>query len=203
MVVDMIPQYESPSVLQKRVADMLGQCCINNDCMSRKRHARERDLQVGDLVLVKNQYPGGKFKLPFDPMLWNVTKVRGTLITEWRGTESKAWNVSFKKYRFRAPDPEGFGDVVPDMLFGTESLAVSCFPTRRTCNSTLGAMLEATPGQRTVVLLAPGDEGGGDPSKADVLSSPEAVCTQRNGSEKYHLRPQPKLSTRLRDFVLT
>ncbi|KAJ1144299.1 hypothetical protein NDU88_010599 [Pleurodeles waltl] len=59
MVGNTIPHYEGPSVMQDQVAETLRQRCVHSDRMSRERRARDHDIRVGDLVLAKNQHPGG------------------------------------------------------------------------------------------------------------------------------------------------
>ncbi|KAJ1090314.1 hypothetical protein NDU88_003447 [Pleurodeles waltl] len=66
MVGDTVPHFECPTRLQNRVVKELSQRHINNDQMSRERHVRTYSLQAGDLVLVRNRHPGGKFKMPLN-----------------------------------------------------------------------------------------------------------------------------------------
>ncbi|KAJ1144878.1 hypothetical protein NDU88_011172 [Pleurodeles waltl] len=66
--------------------------------MSRKRGAKEHDIHVGDVVLVKCRRGGSKFVLPFEKDPWVVSDVKGTLITAKRGPESITKNILlFKK----------------------------------------------------------------------------------------------------------
>ncbi|KAJ1208166.1 hypothetical protein NDU88_003552 [Pleurodeles waltl] len=58
-------------------------------------------MQVGDRVLIKNRYPGGKFKTPFEPYPWAVVKIKGTLVTVKRNEETATRNISwFKQYNY-------------------------------------------------------------------------------------------------------
>ncbi|KAJ1137360.1 hypothetical protein NDU88_003771 [Pleurodeles waltl] len=95
MIGDTIPHHETPTVLQEHAAERLRQCGPNNDCMSRKRHARTKHLRVGDRVLVRRRCLGGKFEPRFELVPWTVVKARGTMITASRLEEFVTCNVSF------------------------------------------------------------------------------------------------------------
>ncbi|KAJ1110912.1 hypothetical protein NDU88_008258 [Pleurodeles waltl] len=97
LVCDTIPHHEGYSVLRDQVAGKLRQRCICNDSISHQRWAKSQVIQVGDLVLVKNHRAWGKFRIPFEPVLWKVSRVKGTLITAHEVSASLARNVSFFK----------------------------------------------------------------------------------------------------------
>ncbi|KAJ1141424.1 hypothetical protein NDU88_007757 [Pleurodeles waltl] len=60
---------------------------------------------------MKNRHPGGNFKTPFEPGLWTVTRVKGTLVTATRGSEVVTRNIScFKTYHGDHLDCQGSGN---------------------------------------------------------------------------------------------
>ena len=59
-----------------------------------------------DQVLAKDRHPGSKFRLPFEPKVWEVTNVKGTMITVRNGEEFLTRNVSFFK-KYVKPAPSG------------------------------------------------------------------------------------------------
>ncbi|KAJ1104214.1 hypothetical protein NDU88_001626 [Pleurodeles waltl] len=97
MVRDTGPHYEGTSALREQVADSQQKRGIHNDHLLNKRRARTPDIQVGDLVLFQNRQPGGKFRLPFEPSPWMVSRVQGTMFTANQGDESVTRNVLFFK----------------------------------------------------------------------------------------------------------
>ncbi|KAJ1124691.1 hypothetical protein NDU88_003140 [Pleurodeles waltl] len=73
--------------------------------MYQKRGAKERDICVGDMVLVKCRKGGSKFLLPFEKDPWVVSDVKGTMITAKRGPESITQNISFYKKVYASDFP--------------------------------------------------------------------------------------------------
>ncbi|KAJ1090173.1 hypothetical protein NDU88_003308 [Pleurodeles waltl] len=72
-----------------------------NDKASRTRRARVRDIHIGDQVIVKDRKPGWKFRTPYEPGVWTVTGVSGTMVTAEKGCERVTRNISwFKKATF-------------------------------------------------------------------------------------------------------
>ena len=70
-----------------------------NELASRKRRAKWSDLREGDQVLLKDRYPGSKFRLPFEVQPWTITRRQGTLVTASQGEETVTRDTSFfKKY---------------------------------------------------------------------------------------------------------
>ncbi|KAJ1097368.1 hypothetical protein NDU88_002488 [Pleurodeles waltl] len=109
LVCDTIPPHEGPSVLRNHVADNLRQRHVRNSRISQKRRAKSQDIQVGDLVLIKNRHAVGKFWLPFEPVPWTVSLDRETLITAQQGSASLMRNMTFSKQYLSmesAPDEE-------------------------------------------------------------------------------------------------
>ncbi|KAJ1169012.1 hypothetical protein NDU88_000921, partial [Pleurodeles waltl] len=102
-VVDTLPQRDVPMPLQEQASERYRQRGSANDHMSRKRKVRQSPIQVGDQVLIKNRRPGGKFRLPFEPMPWTVLRIRGTMVTAVKDHEQVTRNISFFK-RYRSED---------------------------------------------------------------------------------------------------
>ena len=90
-----LPKEINPQVTQSRRKK-------TNDHASRKRRAKVSDLREGDQVLLKDRYPGSKFRLPFEAEPWRVVRRQGTMITASQGDESVTRNVSFFK-RYHMP----------------------------------------------------------------------------------------------------
>ncbi|KAJ1130706.1 hypothetical protein NDU88_009056 [Pleurodeles waltl] len=107
-VRDTIPHVGNTTMKQKQVETLLRNRYTHNERISRKRRARMRHLKAGDVVLVKNRHPGGKFKTPFEPELWTVARVKGTLVTAMRKGETVMRNIScFKLYHGKPLKSEG------------------------------------------------------------------------------------------------
>ena len=49
---------------------------------SQQRRARTPTIRVGDAVLVRDRHPGSKFRLPFEPAHWIITRIHRTMVTE-------------------------------------------------------------------------------------------------------------------------
>ena len=73
----------------------------------KKSGAKERDIQIGDLVLIR-QKRRNKFSSNFDPKPYRVVKVKGTTITVLRIGHFVTRNISFYK---RIPKNDNSGDV--------------------------------------------------------------------------------------------
>ena len=71
-----------------------------------KSGAKERDIQIGDLVLIR-QKRRNKFSSNFDPKPYRVVKVKGTTITALRNGHYVTRNISFYK---RIPRNDSSGD---------------------------------------------------------------------------------------------
>ncbi|KAJ1154548.1 hypothetical protein NDU88_007299 [Pleurodeles waltl] len=73
---------------------------------SRRRGVRARHLQVGDKVILKDRKLGGKYCMPYEPGIWTVSQIQGTMITTLRGHEKVTRNILwFLKVNLPA-DPE-------------------------------------------------------------------------------------------------
>ncbi|KAJ1213451.1 hypothetical protein NDU88_001088 [Pleurodeles waltl] len=57
----------------------------------------QRDIRIGDHILVHNRHSGSKFMLPFEKDPWVVSAIKGTMATAKRKQEAITWNVSFFK----------------------------------------------------------------------------------------------------------
>ncbi|KAJ1085058.1 hypothetical protein NDU88_005191 [Pleurodeles waltl] len=53
---------------------------ITNEKAIWRRHSLSPDLCVGDRVLKKDRHPGWKFRTPYEPKMWYVAKVDGTMV---------------------------------------------------------------------------------------------------------------------------
>ncbi|KAJ1081019.1 hypothetical protein NDU88_001206 [Pleurodeles waltl] len=62
------------------------------------RGERVPNLSRGDVVLMKNRHPGGKFKTTFESGLWTVTRVKGTLVTVTRGNDIVTRNIYVSRH---------------------------------------------------------------------------------------------------------
>ncbi|KAJ1159665.1 hypothetical protein NDU88_000170 [Pleurodeles waltl] len=59
----------------------------SNDGARRHRRARHSDIQEGDVVLIRERFPGNKFHLPFEDKPWIVISHQGSTIVAKRGPE--------------------------------------------------------------------------------------------------------------------
>ncbi|KAJ1216502.1 hypothetical protein NDU88_004103 [Pleurodeles waltl] len=72
-----------------------------NDMASKKKRAIVRDIRVGEQVIIKDRKPGWKVSTPYEPGVWNLTEVSGTMVTAKKGTERVKQNISgFRKTMF-------------------------------------------------------------------------------------------------------
>ncbi|KAJ1193779.1 hypothetical protein NDU88_003075 [Pleurodeles waltl] len=93
-------------------------CKSSNDKASRRRTAKASDLQIGDFVLMKDQTPGSKFRLPFEHRPWIIVQRQGTIVVARCKTEEFTRNISaFKCY-------------YPAMSLSTPSPRAEPFPDR-------------------------------------------------------------------------
>ncbi|KAJ1197069.1 hypothetical protein NDU88_000931 [Pleurodeles waltl] len=82
---------------------------VNNQA-SQTRHASWQDIRIGDQVVIRDRCPGWKFRTPYEPCVWTVTGVSGTMVTVAKGSETVARNVSWCR-RATFEDPaEGLVD---------------------------------------------------------------------------------------------
>ena len=68
-----------------------------NNQASKRRRAKVQNFRVGDQVLIKDRYPGSKFRTPFEKEPWMITHVKGTMIAAQRQHETITRNVSWFK----------------------------------------------------------------------------------------------------------
>ncbi|KAJ1212739.1 hypothetical protein NDU88_000387 [Pleurodeles waltl] len=74
---------------------------------SERRRAKHPNLQMGEAVILKDRHPSLKFRTPFEPDVWRVEKVKGTLMTAVRWGRRVTRNVLW----FRKVVPgEGIAD---------------------------------------------------------------------------------------------
>ncbi|KAJ1142668.1 hypothetical protein NDU88_008981 [Pleurodeles waltl] len=104
-VGDTITHVRESSRVIDQAAEALSRGKSLHDRMSRKRRAKQREVQVCDLVLVKNRRSGSKFLQPFEKEPGVVSITKGTMITAHKGHEYITRNISFFNL-FRQPDPE-------------------------------------------------------------------------------------------------
>ncbi|KAJ1187829.1 hypothetical protein NDU88_004599 [Pleurodeles waltl] len=64
-----------------------------NEGASRTVYAAWWDVRIGDRVVVKDRRPGWKFRTPYEPGVWIVTRVAGTMVTAVKRGEKVTWNV--------------------------------------------------------------------------------------------------------------
>ena len=82
----------------------------------KKSGAKERDIQIGDFVLIR-QKRRNKFSSNFDPKPYRVVKVKGTTITALRNGHYVTRNISFYK---RIPKNDKMGDIAESLEDGLE-----------------------------------------------------------------------------------
>ncbi|KAJ1197282.1 hypothetical protein NDU88_001144 [Pleurodeles waltl] len=80
----------------------------NNERASGVRKAVWPKIQVGDVVLIKDQHPEWKFRTPNERESWEVLKICRTMIKARIGTAKVSHNVScFKKVKSATSQPAG------------------------------------------------------------------------------------------------
>ncbi|KAJ1200663.1 hypothetical protein NDU88_004484 [Pleurodeles waltl] len=149
-----------------------------NDKASRRRQARVRDICIGDQVIINDRKPGWKFRTPYEPGVWTVTGMSGTMVTAEKGSERVTRNISwFKKATF----VEHSGD----------QEAKDQFPDWSTTES---------PEQDREGEL-PSAAGPG--CLRQPVSAPPATQSReaRSQTGRYCLRPNPPPSQKLKDFM--
>ncbi|KAJ1169365.1 hypothetical protein NDU88_001258 [Pleurodeles waltl] len=105
MVGDTIPHVNQSSRVRDKVAEALSRRRSQNDQVSKKLRAKRREVQVGDVVLVRNRRVGSKFLLPFEK---DLEAIKGTMVRAHKGQESITRSISFFKL-FRLPNPNTRG----------------------------------------------------------------------------------------------
>ncbi|KAJ1085901.1 hypothetical protein NDU88_006025 [Pleurodeles waltl] len=202
-VGDTLQQRDVPTPLQEQASERLRQRGTANDRTSRKRRAKDSPIQVGDQALIKNRRPVGKFRLPFEPMPFTVVRIRGTMVTAVKDQEQVTRNISFfKRYRSENCGAEGdtstplpggktaeAGDDYPDIL----ELGVTTF--RDDCPE------DTVPHPRGMMEGQEGDSQSTPPrpnGNAGTLTN----APPHAGTERYHLRPKPIPSRKLKDFLV-
>ncbi|KAJ1130570.1 hypothetical protein NDU88_008921 [Pleurodeles waltl] len=148
-----------------------------NDKVSRGRRARTRDIRIGDQVIVKDRKPGWKFRTPYEPGLWTVTRVSRTMVTAEKGSDQVTRNISwFKKATFG----EISGDQEVEDQFPDYSATESPEQDRE-----------------SELPLAAGPSGLRQPvSSAPATQRGEA----RSQTGRYYLSPNPPPSQKLKDY---
>ncbi|KAJ1137468.1 hypothetical protein NDU88_003866 [Pleurodeles waltl] len=212
-VRDTIPQVETPTetpgqarTRQKQVETRLQQRRIYNERMSRKRRARTRNLTIGDVVLVKTRHPGGKFKTPFESSLWTVTRVKGTLVTATRGSESVTRNIScFKTYHGDQRDRQGSENDSGQYREDEEDREDEEF--RRPSTSAEGCLMrgpsqtrEGREEDKITALDPPAQIEEGQLTEVPSENSRNEVVQQR-GMGRYNLRSRTSPPERLKDYI--
>ncbi|KAJ1167312.1 hypothetical protein NDU88_007704 [Pleurodeles waltl] len=203
MTGDTIPYHKTSMALQEQAAERLRHRGPTNDRTSRKRHARTRHLRMEDQVLVRSRHSGGKFKLPFEPVPWTVVKTCSTMITATREEESVTRNVLFfKHYRYDGWEPRTGADERPDTPECAESPEDNKVIPKHTEKDLLGNQLDREPYPSRGPPVALERDGVESPSVGGCPAVTVESIPPRDGFRRYYLRPQPPLSSRLRDFVL-
>ncbi|KAJ1113595.1 hypothetical protein NDU88_001837 [Pleurodeles waltl] len=164
--------------------------------MSRKRGAKERDICVGDMVLVKCRKGGSTFLLPFEKDPWVVSDVKGTMITAKRGPESITQNISFYKKVYASDFPVPIDVSSGDQDYDDVMLQSSCLES----NGAFIAGDVQNPGGSMEL-----DHGSGDQLVEESIASglgQVVPITSARGDGPYNLRSRPQCSTRFRDFLV-
>ncbi|KAJ1168632.1 hypothetical protein NDU88_000550 [Pleurodeles waltl] len=194
-VRDTIPIILEHNDLHQQVGKALSRRKDSNDKMSRKRGAKERDICVGDMVLVKCREGGSKFLLPFEKDPWVVSDVKGTMITAKRGPESLTQNISFYKKVYASDFPVPMDVSSEDQDYDDVMLQSSGVET----NGGLSINVQNPGGSMEL------DQGSGDRWVEESIASGSGQVgpvTSTRGDGPYNLRPRPQCSTRFRDFVV-
>ncbi|KAJ1123886.1 hypothetical protein NDU88_002353 [Pleurodeles waltl] len=150
-----------------------------NDRASKKRRAVLMDIWIGDQAIINDQKPVWKLSTPYEPGLWTVTRVSGTMVTEEKGRDQVTRNISwFRKVTFEGPS---------DVLDGEDYLQ----HWSRTGDNGPESENELpfADGQSLPMQPVPSVRTAGDGKS-------------RSPSGRYNLRPNPPPSQRLKDFCL-
>ncbi|KAJ1093883.1 hypothetical protein NDU88_006972 [Pleurodeles waltl] len=99
-------------VIHFLIKEALSKRAQRNDKMSRKRRAKQRDIRIGDHVLVCNRRSGSTFMLPFEKDPWVVSHMaRGGMEIEQTFSPATVsdgddeGSVDFSNRRFPLPNP--------------------------------------------------------------------------------------------------
>ncbi|KAJ1204567.1 hypothetical protein NDU88_000013 [Pleurodeles waltl] len=149
-----------------------------NDKTSKRRRAMVKDIRVSDQVIIKDRKPRWKFRTPYEPSVWAVTGVSGTMVTVEKGSDRVTQIVSwFKKTTF----VEHSG--------GQE--AEDQFPDWSTTERPEHDREDKLPTAAGPVCL-----------RQSVSGAPMTQCSgTRSQMGRYNLRPNSPPSQRLKDFV--
>ncbi|KAJ1213356.1 hypothetical protein NDU88_000994 [Pleurodeles waltl] len=60
---------------------------------SERQRAKHLNLLMGETIILKDCHPGWKFRTPFEPDVWRVQKVEGTMLTAVRGGRRVTRNI--------------------------------------------------------------------------------------------------------------
>ncbi|KAJ1198914.1 hypothetical protein NDU88_002752 [Pleurodeles waltl] len=202
-VEDTIPQQDAPTNLEEQASERLRQCGSANDRVSSRRRARDSPLQVSDQVLIKKRRPGGKFRLPFELVPWTVVRIRGTMVTAVKGNEQVTGNISFLKH-YLSEDLGAAGDTPTPSANCESKEAVDDCPD--ILESGVPTLRDDCP-EDTVVRPRGETEGQERDSQSPTQRPNGNTETLMNVPpqvvmERYHLRPQPVPSSKLKDFLL-
>ncbi|KAJ1110118.1 hypothetical protein NDU88_007473 [Pleurodeles waltl] len=203
-VRDTIPHVPECNDLHQQVGEALSRRKDRNDEMSRKRGAKERDICVGDMVLVKCRKGGSTFLLPFEKDPWILSDVKGTMITAKRGSKSITQNISFYKKvyasDFQVPIDISSWDQDYDDVTLQSPGGVLC-PDMQSP----GGIMALDLGTGQLVPMSSDVLGSGDHWVEEPITSISGLArpvTSTRGDDPYNLRPRPQCSTRLRGFVV-
>ncbi|KAJ1207644.1 hypothetical protein NDU88_003034 [Pleurodeles waltl] len=188
--------------LHDQVRKALSKRVEKNDKMSRKCRAKERNILVGDHVLVRNRGSGSKFLVPFEKEPWVVSAIKGTMVTAKTNQETITRNISFFKTFRKACGEMEMDQVVPlgRLNEDDDDRSVDSWDRRSPLQSSgmvvgesLLAGRECVDGQGSEVIQS------SDQDLAESL----AVGSLPPGQEleHYHLLPRPTRSTCLKGFV--
>ncbi|KAJ1167925.1 hypothetical protein NDU88_008310 [Pleurodeles waltl] len=185
---------------QERVETRLRQRQVYNERMSKKRRARPRSLNIGDVVLMKNRRPGSKFKTRFESGMWAVTRVKGTLVTVTKGDEVVTRNIScFKRYHGAPADHQESGNNSDHEEGECEFGRVGGTAEHWLASGNL-QMGEGLAAQKTTTPGSPVPNQDDVPAEAPAEGS-NSEATRRSGLGRYNLRSRLTLPERLRDYV--
>ncbi|KAJ1101188.1 hypothetical protein NDU88_006260 [Pleurodeles waltl] len=202
-------------------AALIGTRKNQNDNMSRKRGAKERDISVGDLVLVKCRRGGSKFVLPFEKDPWVVSEVKGTMITATRGQETVTRNILFfKKMPFsdfpvtgEDPRKSSCGSDPGDSVGQDDDVIGPCSVTEGALSGGfISSSMQSPDGHLNVepythrsVPESPYIRASTGCLILEPVTNrpvPAGPAVSSRGDGPYSLRPCPQCSTRLKGYVL-
>ncbi|KAJ1165614.1 hypothetical protein NDU88_006035 [Pleurodeles waltl] len=127
---------------------------------------------------MKDRKPGWKFRTPYEPSVWVVTRVAGTVVTVQKVGETVSRNVSrFSKGMFEEPQTEE-----PEMIHPHQSPASD------------------SPEPPSPRLSQPTSTQDRPCSQEDDQSGTQAG-EHRSRTQRHNLWPNPPPSQRLKEFV--